>query len=653
MISLERVLSTDGFMPHGMCYLWRPGILALHVVSDSLITLAYFSIPFTLIYFTRKRRDLRFTWMFMCFAIFIVACGATHFMDIWTIWHPTYWLSGGVKALTALASVPTAVLLIKLVPAALRIPNPSALEAANAALAREVTERRHAEGEIRELNASLEARIAERTAQLSAANQILLSEARERKQSDALLRLTLASIQDGVIVSNDGDAITFMNDAAAELLGRRAADAVNSPVASTINIVHAATRARLRLGQGSAMPDQASIAEDMILIGDGGREVPIDLRAAPLQSHQTGVAGMVYTLRDHSDRRREEETRQQMAALVESADDAIIMKGLDGAIRSWNPAAQRLLGYRSDEIIGQPITRLLPESRQDEESLILAKLRDGESVAHFETVRRRKDGSLVDVSLTISPIRDRAGRVVGASKIMRDITDRKLYVEQLRSLNAELQRRVLARTSELLERDAMLQEIHHRVKNNLQVISSLINMQARTIQDGEIRTALAQCRSRVETMAQIHGMLYQSKDYARVPFWKYVRELTTRVLSAAGLSPGGIAVVYEMTEISLPVQQAIPCALILNELVSNALKHAFPSGIGTIRIGLRHLSDDRILLSVADDGIGISPEFEPRESKSLGVQLVFTLARQLDACLEIIRHPGSAFHLTFAAVSGT
>jgi PAS domain S-box-containing protein len=529
MLGQGGMFSTDGFMPHGMCYLWRPGILALHVVSDSLIALAYFSIPFTLIYFVRKRSDLRFGWIFVSFAAFIIACGASHFMEIWTIWHPTYWLSGGVKAVTALASVPTAILLVKLVPTALRVPNPSALEAANAELAREVAERRAAETQVRQLNESLEARIAERTAELTAANQVLRAEMQVRKQSDE----------------------------------------------------------------------------------------------------------------------RADEAQQRMAALVESADDAIIIKDLAGVIRSWNAGAERLLHYRADEIIGQPITQLLPDDRKEEESLILSKIREGQAVAHFETVRRRKSGSLVDVSLTISPIRDGSGAIVGASKIMRDITERKQYVEQLRTLNDELERRILARNAELRERDALLQEIHHRVKNNLQVISSLINMQVRTLRDDTTRDALQQCRSRVETMAQIHEMLYQSKDYSNVPFGKYAKELVTRVLSASGLSPDGVTIHYEMQNLSLPVDKAIPCALILNELISNALKHAFPKGAGTIRIELRLLPAERVLLCISDDGVGIPTDFDPARSASLGMQLVVTLAEQLDGRLEIDRGPGAVFRLTF------
>src|ERR1700684_3247729 len=109
---IESLFSSDGFMPHGFCYLWNAKLVWLHVISDSLIALAYFSIPVTLIYFIRKRRDLPFNWMFVSFGMFILACGTTHIMEVWTLWHGTYWLSGAIKAVTAMASVPTAILLV-------------------------------------------------------------------------------------------------------------------------------------------------------------------------------------------------------------------------------------------------------------------------------------------------------------------------------------------------------------------------------------------------------------------------------------------------------------------------------------------------------------------------------------------------------------
>jgi hypothetical protein len=127
---IEHLFSTDGFMPHGMCYAWDPAVIWLHVISDGLIALAYYSIPITLIYFVRKRKDLAFDWIFVCFAVFIIACGTTHLMEILNIWHPTYWLSGVIKAITAATSVVTAILLIRMVPQALAIPSREACEKA-------------------------------------------------------------------------------------------------------------------------------------------------------------------------------------------------------------------------------------------------------------------------------------------------------------------------------------------------------------------------------------------------------------------------------------------------------------------------------------------------------------------------------------------
>jgi PAS domain S-box-containing protein len=167
------LFATNGFMPHGVCYTWAPNLLALHVVSDTLIAAAYFSIPVALAYFVRKRRDLPFNWMFVLFGVFIVACGSTHAIDVWTIWHPHYWFAGVVKGLTAAASVPTAVALVFLIPRALALPSTAQLRAAKQALEEEVEVRRNAEEALRETQAALEGRVAQRTHELARANALL------------------------------------------------------------------------------------------------------------------------------------------------------------------------------------------------------------------------------------------------------------------------------------------------------------------------------------------------------------------------------------------------------------------------------------------------------------------------------------------------
>jgi signal transduction histidine kinase/CheY-like chemotaxis protein len=191
---LFRALFTNGpFMPHGHCYLWTPGLLWLHVVSDGLIVFAYYSIPITLIYFVRRRKDMHFGWMFVCFAVFIIACGTTHLMEIWNVWHANYWLSGVIKAITALASVPTAFLLTRLVAPALQMPSTADLERLNLALEQEVAIRGAAEESVRKFNLELEQRVEERAAELSRVSaereRLLVSERAAREEAERIGQL--------------------------------------------------------------------------------------------------------------------------------------------------------------------------------------------------------------------------------------------------------------------------------------------------------------------------------------------------------------------------------------------------------------------------------------------------------------------------------
>jgi len=180
-------LFASDFMPHGHCFLWQPEIVWLHVASDSTIALAYYLIPFTLFYFVRRRPDLPFHWMFLLFAFFIFGCGTTHVMDVWTIWHGTYRLDGVIKAVTAIASVGTAALLIPLMPKALALQSPEKLLAANRQLAREIEERRRIEKQLQSAHDQLETRVHERTAELAAALHSLQAEVEDRRRAKAEL----------------------------------------------------------------------------------------------------------------------------------------------------------------------------------------------------------------------------------------------------------------------------------------------------------------------------------------------------------------------------------------------------------------------------------------------------------------------------------
>jgi two-component sensor histidine kinase len=182
---LAEMLASDAFMPHGMCFLWRPELLWLHAVSDGLTALAYYSIPFALLYFVLKREDLAFPSVFLLFGAFILACGTTHVMSIWTLWRPDYWIDGGIKLFTAVVSLLTAGFVWRIMPEALALPSRGQLEQANRALERQIEERQRAEQAVLRLNFQLEQRVRDRTAELEATNERLRAALREK---DVLLR---------------------------------------------------------------------------------------------------------------------------------------------------------------------------------------------------------------------------------------------------------------------------------------------------------------------------------------------------------------------------------------------------------------------------------------------------------------------------------
>ena len=362
---------------------WQPGLIGLHVVSDALIAIAYFCIPLVLFYFIRRRKDVPFHWMFISFAAFILSCGATHVMGIITLWHPVYRLDGLIKAVTAIASIVTAVYLFRLLPTLLQIPSSKDLAMAE-----------------------------ERTAE--------------------------------------------------------------------------SNRLNLRL--------EEQLARERTLI---------------------------------------EQMRQQETQLQHT-------------------------------------------------------------------------------------------------------------VAKLGKTDEELRR-------SLLEQETLFREMHHRVKNNLFVMSSLLRMQADSLGESDAIAALQDSERRVLSMALIHERLYGGDSaMSAVDFDEYCQMLGNDLLASFTEQPARISIRYQLDPIRLPVEQAIPCGLIVNELLTNAFKYAYPGTLsGEISISLQQPSPATVTLTVSDRGVGLPANLNWQQSKSLGLQIVQLLTAQIDGVLSLKPSPGTAFELTF------
>ncbi|KKG09768.1 hypothetical protein EO98_17345 [Methanosarcina sp. 2.H.T.1A.6] len=525
-----------------------------------------------------------------------------------------------------------------------------------------------------------------------------------------------------------------------------------------------------------ALKEKGSIhSSEVGMVKENGSIIWADVSAISLPFSDGHV---VITVRDITENKKAEEKLQTLANALESSDDAIVTRSLDGSITSWNKGAEQIYGYLTEEVLGKNISMFEPETLKGEIKQLDEKIKQGERIRHYETLRLKKDGTIINISITLSPVFNASGILVAISTVSRDITERKRAEEALiRSENkfrtlaenspdliARMDRRtrhlyanpaysevhnisqeniigktnselgmdpekvkfwerhyehifatgkpetmefqymspqgkeyyfntrivpefvdgevtsVLAISRDITERkmaeEAMekmdkfrIKEIHHRIKNNLQVISSLLSLEAERFSDAKMLEAFRESQGRVTSMALIHEELYKGDETETLDFAAYLRKLTSDLFGSYNLRKDNISVRLDLEQVYLDMDISIPLGIIVNELVSNALKHAFPAGgKGEIHITLyktgtfAHIYDtpcpnphymekngSHYILKVSDNGKGIPEEIEFQNADSLGLQLVNILVEQIDGCIELRRNPGTEFTIRFSS----
>jgi PAS domain S-box-containing protein len=410
------------------------------------------------------------------------------------------------------------------------------------------------------------------------------------------------------IYLTDADGrITYFNEAAATMWGRRPKLNVDLWCGSWrlywldgTPMPHDACPMAIALRERRAVRGGQAIAERP----DGSR-VPFMAFPTPLYDASGAFVGAVNMLVDMSENQRAEQVSHRLAAIVETSADAIISKDLNGVIATWNRGAERLFGYLEQEAVGKPITMLIPDQHRDEETRILERIRSGERIDHFETVRRRKDGTLVSISLTVSPITDDAGRIVGASKIARDITEQKRREEQIG----------------LLAREA-----DHRTKNLLALAQATVHLtNCETAAD--LKSAI---EGRLRALANAHTLLAQSR-WAGAD----LRNLALEELSpyrAEDDGKDGARARIEGPSLMLEQQPAQAIALALHELTTNAVKYgalSIPSG--RIDVTWRLQSVNRLVLRWVETG---GPQVASPTRQGFGTRVMTRICEQLNGELK-------------------
>lgn len=319
---------------------------------------------------------------------------------------------------------------------------------------------------------------------------------------------------------------------------------------------------------------------------------------------------------------------------VETSPDLVFRLTKTGRIDYVSPRVEDLYGYQPEHLIGRHLKLTTPDEEMPRALEALKTILAGKPLKGFEINQKDKAGRIVPMEINAVPVY-RGEEIVGLQGIMRDITERREAEEQIRA--------------SLRAKETLLREIHHRVKNNLQVINSLLRLQSRQIKDKRYADSLGESQDRIRSMALIHEALYESKDVASVDFRDYIRHLSMQLFRSHGTSTARIALDVDAESLLLGIDFAIPCGLIINELVSNCLKHAFPGDRrGEIKISFHAVDENEIALTVSDNGIGIPEDVDFRKTRSLGLHLVTMLAEdQLRGQIELDRASGTEFRITF------
>jgi PAS domain S-box-containing protein len=636
-------LFLSDFMPQAYCYLWTPQIVWLHAISDATITLAYYLIPLMLFYFVRKRRDVPFNWMFVMFGIFILGCGTTHLMEVWTLWHGTYRLAGLIKAITAGASVATATLLFPLIPRALALPSPAQLTAANLELEREIGERRRTQEALQNAHNELEARVQQRTAELAQANDQLRMEISERKRAEEALRKQASLLElahDAIIVRDMDNKITFWNPGAAETYGWQRDEALGKVAEELLQ---------------SAYPsDVQGLNEEVIRKGrwDGellqtrrdGRKIVVASRWA-LQRDDNGEAAAILQInRDITERKQAEEKLRRSEAFLAEGQSLSHLGAFGWKVSTGQMEFSRetfhILGFDPEQpapSFGAAIERVHPDDRAFADRIIEAAVREKKDY-ELDVRLALPDGSTKHAHAVGRALTNGAGELEFIGTLM-DITDRKQAEQSLQTAQAQL-----AHMARVITMGELAASIAHEVNQPLAAVVANASACLRWL--GGSNPNLDEARATVtriikegtragEVVGRIRSLMKKTPPrMSSLDINQVINEVL--VLTGHEIHRHGVSLRTELAD-GLPAVtgDAVQLQQVMLNLILNAIDATSAKSEEQRELFLtsQSLGPDHIVITVQDSGVGIDPRkvdqlFEPFfTTKTSGLGMGLSISR--------------------------
>lgn len=484
-----------------------------------------------------------------------------------------------------------------------------------------------------------------------AKNQTLMRQLeRSQQQSQQRLRKVLDSLFAFVgILTPDGTLIDA-NSPPLKAAGIELSDVLHQKVWDTFWFEHSESeRARIKDAVKAANEGQTSRFDITAKMKD--QIMILDFMLVPMYDDDGKLSYLIPSSIDISARTQSEaelrESELRFRRVFDSAADGLICVDQQGCITMINPRSLEMFGYQADELIGQPIEMLVPSELKDKHQAhrnhYLQKPSSRRMSERSELYARRKDNSLFPVEIGLTHL-----NMTGDARVLATVTD----ITAQKAAQQRLQLIVDEKSQLLLERTTLLNEVHHRVKNNLQIISSLLNLQARGAMP-ELKQALTESQLRVRTMALTHQLLYEKRDFSSIALGSYLQQLCQLVRQSLSQH---CQINFDFSAVDqqlvLELEQAIPCGLFVNEVLTNAIKHAFPQRqSGLIKLELSKAADQYIHLTIVDDGVGLADSAELGHGTSLGFQLIPTFIAQLRGQLQLQRSPGTGFRVRFLPIT--